>query len=136
MAMKFLKGTAGSKRGLYKLVSRHATLPKMQEVEILPWGGGVGLALRWRGGSATLGLMRNHSARRQGGQLTVSVFGGERGKTVIVPMEELEELGLVEVSEEALPVADKATERSVAVEKTEDQRKPEGFVGHRKLGVQ
>lgn len=32
-----------------------------------------------------------------------------------------------------LPVADKATERSVAVEKTEDQRKPEGFIGHRKL---
>lgn len=96
MAMKFLKGTAGSKRGLYKLVSRHATLPKMQEVEILPWGGGIGLALRWRGGSATLGLMRNHSTRRQGGQLTVSVFGGERGKTVIVPMEELEALGLIE----------------------------------------
>lgn len=39
----------------------------------------------------------------------------------------------VTVSEEALPVADKATERSVAVEKTEDQRKPEGFIGHRKL---
>lgn len=96
MAMKFLKGTTGSKRGFYNLVSRHTKMPKMQEVEILPWGGGVGLALRWRGGSATLGLMRNQSARRQGGQLTVSVFGGERGKTVIVPMEELEELGLVE----------------------------------------
>lgn len=39
------------------------------------------------------------------------------------------------VSEEALPVADEATERSVAVEKTEDQRKPEGFIGHRKLEV-
>lgn len=56
MAMKFLKGTTGSKRGFYNLVSRHTKLPKMQEVEILPWGGGVGLALRWRGGSATLGL--------------------------------------------------------------------------------
>lgn len=39
----------------------------------------------------------------------------------------------VTVSEEALPVADEATERSVAVEKTEDQRKHEGFIGHRKL---
>ena len=39
------------------------------------------------------------------------------------------------VSEEALPVADEATERSVAVEKTEDQRKPEGFIRHRKLEV-
>ena len=96
MAMKFLKGTAGSKRGFYNLVSRRVKMPKMQEVEILPWGGGVGLALRWRGGSATLVLMRNHSTRRQGGQLTVSLFGGERGKTVIVPMEELEALGLIE----------------------------------------
>lgn len=95
MAMKFLKGTTGSKRGFYNLVSRHTKMPKMQEVEILPWGGGVGLALRWRGGSATLGLMRNHSPRRQGGQLTISTMG-ERGNTIIVPMTELEELGLVE----------------------------------------
>ena len=95
MAMKFLKGTTGSKRGFYNLVSRHTKLPKMQEVEILPWGGGVGLALRWRGGNATLGLMRNHSPRRQGGQLTISTMG-ERGNTIIVPMTELEELGLVE----------------------------------------
>ena len=95
MEMKFLKGTAGSKRGFYNLVSRHTKMPKMQEVEILPWGGGVGLALRWRGGSATLALMRNHSPRRQGGQLTISTMG-ERGNTIIVPMTELEELGLVE----------------------------------------
>lgn len=95
MAMKFLKGTTGSKRGMYTLVSRHTKMPKMQEVEILPWGGGVGLALRWRGGSATLALMRNHSPRRQGGQLTISTMG-ERGNTIIVPMTELEELGLVE----------------------------------------
>ena len=95
MAMKFLKGTTGSKRGMYTLVSRHTKLPKMQEVEILPWGGGIGLALRWRGGSATLALMRNHSPRRQGGQLTISTMG-ERGNTIIVPMTELEELGLIE----------------------------------------
>lgn len=95
MAMKFLKGTAGSKRGFYHLVSRHTKMPKMQEVEILPWGGGIGLALRWRGGSATLALMRNHSPRRQGGQLTISTMG-ERGNTIIVPMTELEELGLIE----------------------------------------
>lgn len=95
MAMKFLKGTTGSKRGFYNLVSRRVKMPKMQEVEILPWGGGVGLALRWRGGSATLALMRNHSPRRQGGQLTISTMG-ERGNTIIVPMAELEELGLIE----------------------------------------
>lgn len=95
MAMKFLKGTTGSKRGMYTLVSRHTKLPKMQEVEILPWGGGIGLALRWRGGSATLALMHNQSPRRQGGQLTISTMG-ERGNTIIVPMTELEELGLVE----------------------------------------
>lgn len=95
MAMKFLKGTTGSKRGFYNLVSRRVKMPKMQEVEILPWGGGVGLALRWRGGSATLGLMHNHSSRRQGGQLTISTIG-ERGNTIIVPMTELEELGLIE----------------------------------------
>ena len=95
MAMKFLKGTTGSKRGFYNLVSRHTKLPKMQEVEILPWGGGIGLALRWRGGSATLALMRNHSPRRQGGQLTISTMG-ERGNTIIVHMTELEELGLIE----------------------------------------
>lgn len=112
MAMKFLKGTTGSKRGMYNLVSRHTKLPKMQEVEILPWGGGIGLALRWRGGGATLGLVHNHSPRRQGGsstlglmhnhsprhqcgQLTISTMG-ERGNTIVVPMTELEELGLVE----------------------------------------
>lgn len=94
MAMKFLKGTTGSKRGFYNLVSRHTKMPKMQDVEILPWGG-VGLALQWRGGSATLALMRNHSPRRQGGQLTISTMG-ERGNTIIVPMTELEELGLIE----------------------------------------
>lgn len=27
MAMKFLKGTTGSKRGMYTLVSRHTKLP-------------------------------------------------------------------------------------------------------------
>ena len=80
-------------------------------------------------------LMRNDSLRRQGGQLSIYRMG-DWVDTIIVPMTELEELGLIEVSEGALPVADKATERSVAVEKTEDQRKPEGFVGHRKLGVQ
>ena len=95
MAMKILKGTTGSKRGFYNLVSRHTKMPKMQEVEILPWGGGVGLALRWRGGSATLALMHNHSPRRQGGQLTISTMG-ERGNTIIVHMTELEELGLIE----------------------------------------
>ena len=95
MAMKFLKGTTGSKRGMYTLVSRHTKLPKMQEVEILPWGGGIGLALRWRGGSATLGLMHNYAPRRQGGQLTISTMG-ERGNTIVVPMTELEELGLIE----------------------------------------
>lgn len=94
MAVKLLKGTAGSKRGMYRLVSRHTKMPKMQEVEILPWGG-VGLALRWRGGSATLALMHNNSPRRQGGQLTISTMG-ERGNTIIVPMTELEDLGLVE----------------------------------------
>lgn len=95
MAMKFLKGTTGSKRGFYNLVSRHTKLPKMQEVEILPWGGGVGLALWWRGGNATLALIHNHSTRRQGGHLTISTMG-ERGNTIIVPMTELEELGLIE----------------------------------------
>lgn len=95
MAMKILKGTTGSKRGFYNLVSRHTKMPKMQDVEILPWGGGIGLALRWRGGSATLALMHNHSPRRQGGQLTISTMG-ERGNTIIVPMTELEELGLIE----------------------------------------
>ena len=95
MAMKILKGTTGSKRGFYNLVSRHTKMPKMQDVEILPWGGGVGLALRWRGGNATLGLMHNHSPRRQGGQLTISTMG-ERGNTIIVHMTELEELGLIE----------------------------------------
>ena len=96
MAMKFLKGTAGSKRGFYNLVSRHTKMPKMQEVEILPWGGGVGLALRWRGGSATLGLMRDVSQhKRGGGQLNISVMG-ERRSPITVPVAELEELGLVE----------------------------------------
>lgn len=95
MAMKFLKGTAGSKRGFYNLVSRRVKMPKMQEVEILPWGGGIGLALRWRGGSATLGLMHNYAPRHQCGQLTISTMG-ERGNTIIVPMTELEELGLIE----------------------------------------
>lgn len=96
MAMKFLKGTAGSKRGFYNLVSRRVKMPKMQEVEILPWGGGVGLALRWRGGSATLGLMRDVSQhKRGGGQLNISTMG-ERSNTIVVPMAELEELGLIE----------------------------------------
>ena len=96
MAMKFLKGTTGSKRGMYTLVSRHTKLPKMQEVEILPWGGGIGLALRWRGGSATLGLPYISNNRRPVcGQLTISTMG-ERGNTIIVPMTELEELGLIE----------------------------------------
>lgn len=96
MAMKFLKGTTGSKRGFYNLVSRHTKMPKMQEVEILPWGGGVGLALRWRGGGATLGMVHNNSNRHPVcGHLTISTMG-ERGNTIIVPMTELEELGLVE----------------------------------------
>lgn len=94
MAMKFLKGTTGSKRGFYNLVSRHTKMPKMQEVEILPWGG-VGLALRWRGGNATLALMRNHSPRRQGGQLSIYRMG-DGVDTIIVPMTELGELGLIE----------------------------------------
>lgn len=38
----------------------------------------------------------------------------------------------VTVSEEALPVAEAATERSAAVDKIEDQHKPEDFIGHRK----
>ena len=95
MAMKFLKGTTGSKRGMYTLVSRHTKLPKMQEVEILPWGGGIGLALRWRGGGATLGLMQKQNRRPVCGQLTISTMG-ERGNTIVVPMAELEELGLIE----------------------------------------
>lgn len=96
MAMKFLKGTTGSKRGFYNLVSRHTKMPKMQEVEILPWGGGVGLALRWRGGSATLALMRDVSQhKRGGGQLSIHRMG-DRVDTIIVPMTELEELGLIE----------------------------------------
>ena len=100
MAMKFLKGTKGSKRGFYRLVGRYAALPKMQEVEILPWGGGPwgggrGLELRWRGGSATLAMMRNHSPRRQGAQLNVRRLG-ESTDTVTVPMALLEELGLIE----------------------------------------
>lgn len=95
MAMKFLKGTTGSKRGMYTLVSRHTKLPKMQEVEILPWGGGIGLALRWRGGGATLGLMQKQNRRPVCGQLSIHRMG-ERGNTVIVPMAELEELGLIE----------------------------------------
>lgn len=95
MAMKFLKGTTGSKRGFYNLVSRHTKMPKMQEVEILPWGGGVGLALRWRGGNATLALMRNQSLFRQGGQLSIYRMG-DWVDTIIVPMTELEALGLIE----------------------------------------
>ena len=95
MAMKFLKGTTGSKRGMYTLVSRHTKLPKMQEVEILPWGGGVGLALRWRGGSATLALMQKQNRRPVCGQLSIHRMG-DRVHTIIVPMTELEELGLIE----------------------------------------
>lgn len=95
MAMKFLKGTTGSKRGFYNLVSRHTKMPKMQEVEILPWGGGIGLALRWRGGNATLGLMHNYAPRHQCGQLSIYRMG-DGVDTIIVPMTELEELGLIE----------------------------------------
>lgn len=87
--MKYLKGTAGSKRGLYKLVSRYTRLPKMQEVDILPWGGGIGLCLRWRGGSATLAI-KGHRA-----QLNIDELDG-RGDTVTVSLNELEKLGLIE----------------------------------------
>lgn len=87
--MKYLKGTAGSKRGLYKLVSRYTRLPKMQEVDILPWGGGIGLCLRWRGGSATLAI-KGHRA-----QLHIDELDG-RGDTVTVSLNELEKLGLIE----------------------------------------
>lgn len=40
----------------------------------------------------------------------------------------------VTVSEGALPVAEEATERSAAVNKIEEKRKPDDFIGNRKPG--
>ena len=40
----------------------------------------------------------------------------------------------LKVSEGAPPVAGGATERSAAVDKIEDMRKPDDFIGHRKRG--
>lgn len=88
--MKALKGTKGSKRGLYKLVSKHEELPKMQEVDIMPVGGGFGVALRWRSGLATL-LLKGGK-----GTLRISHFGDRSDKVLTVSMVELTELGLIE----------------------------------------